>query len=47
MWVVAVWLSGNTLISINVVALAMPGTVSTVHEYTILVSNQATQAYSA
>jgi len=48
--VVAVWLSGNALVSINVVALRRARLVLewvTVRGYTISVFNQATQAYSA
>jgi len=46
---VAVWLSGNALALINVVALRRARLVLgwvTVHGYTILVFNQAIQAYS-
>jgi len=46
----AVWLSGNALALINVVALRRARLVLgwvTVRGYTILVFNQATQAYSA
>jgi len=47
---VAVWLNGNALELINVVALRrarlVPGWV-TVRGYTILIFNQVSQAYSA
>jgi len=46
---VAVWLSGNVLVLINVVALRQARLVLgwvTVRGYTILVFNQAIQAYS-
>ena len=45
-----IWLSGNALVSINVVALRRAPLVLgwvTVHRYTISVFNQATKAYSA
>jgi len=47
---VAVWLSGNALALINVVALRLARLVVgwvIVRGYTILVFNQATKAYSA
>jgi len=47
---VAVWLNGNALVLINVVALRRERLVLgwvTVRRYTILVFNQATQIYSA
>jgi len=47
---VAVWLSGNTLALMNVVALRRARLVLgwvTVRGYTILIFNQATQVYSA
>jgi len=46
----AVWLSGNIVGRINEVTLRQAGLVLrwvTVHGYTVLVSNQATQAHSA
>ena len=47
---VAVWLSGNIVGRINEVTLRRAGLVLrwvTVRRYTVLVSNQATQAHSA
>ena len=47
---VAAWLSGNIVGRINEVTLRRAGLVLrwvTVHGYTVLVSNQATQAHSA
>jgi len=48
--VVAVWVSGNIIQRVNEVTLHRAGLVLrwlTVHGYTVLVSNQGTQAHSA